>query len=266
MTKVCLRYSDRCSVRCHRRGFTLLEIMLAVGLTAMVYTIISYMIIQMNTTVRRSEEAFQRRKAVIDVAEQLRWQLRCLYNRVPEGVSAEPPSSNTNPASLQNSSLYAKNLGQSGRDVLIFKTTYFPAKLGNSSGTAEVGYKILSEAEGSFSVSSPLTAREDRLQALSPTNLVDSSSSKTRYFLAYRQYPWADPLGLHEESDDSTAPWQKVSSEITGLGVRFSDDLEIWQQDWTGEGVPRWVEITFELKQGDPIVFMTGPVVSSARW
>ncbi|MGM9992788.1 MAG: type II secretion system protein J [Candidatus Bruticola sp.] len=265
MTKSCLRYIDYSRARC-RRGFTLLEVMLAVGLTAMVYTIISYMTIQMNTTVRRSEESFQRRKTVIDTAEQLRWQLRCLYDRVPEGASVEPPSSNTNPATLQNSSLYAKNLGQSGQDVLIFKTTYFPAKLENSSGTAEVGYKVVNKIGSSFSVSSPLTVQEDKLQIFTPASLLEGSSQGSHFYLAYRQYPWADPLGLHEDSDDNNAPWQKISSEIIGLEVRLSDDLEVWQQDWTGEGVPRWVEITFELKQGDPLVFITGPVVSSARW
>lgn len=247
-------------------GFTLLELMLVMGLASLVYALISYMTIQMNNTVRHSQVAFKRRELVIETAERLRWQLRCLYDRVPEGAASQPPSSHTNPPSLLKSAIYGKSLGEKGQDVLLFKTTYFPLRVENS-GTAEVGYKIVSDSSASFSLTEPVKSEDDKLRSLEAADFIGSGQVvDSKKYLAYRQYPWADPLGLHEVGDDNQAPWEKLSSEIIGLEVRFSDDLEIWQQDWTGEGVPKWIEVTFELKRGEPLVFMTGPVTAADRW
>ena len=69
-------------------GFTLLELMLVMGLATLVYSLVSYMTIQMNNTVRHSQVAFKRQELTIETAERLRWQLRCLYDRVPESASS----------------------------------------------------------------------------------------------------------------------------------------------------------------------------------
>ncbi len=260
-------------------GFTLLELMLVMGLATLVYALISYVTIQMNNSVRRAEIAYKRKKAVIEIAERMRWQLRCLYANVPQGSSSQPPSSNTNPATLLKSYIYSKGGDQENQDSLIFKTTYFPSDTIRA-GTAEVGYKIISDSgSGSLSLTSPVTdenkllTKADReraeLKALEAQDLLegDSFSQGRDTFLAYRQYPWADPLGLHETGDDSNVPWQEVSREVTGMSVRFSDDLEIWQQDWTEPGkVPKWIEITLTLRHGEPLIFMAAPGTAAARW
>ena len=125
----------------------------------------------------------------------------------------------------------------------------------------------MSDSSASFSLTEPVKSEDDKLRSLEAADFIGSGQVvDSKKYLAYRQYPWADPLGLHEVGDDNQAPWEKLSSEIIGLEVRFSDDLEIWQQDWTGEGVPKWVEVTFELKRGEPLVFMTGPVTAADRW
>ena len=247
-------------------GFTLLELMLAMGLAALVYSLISYMTIQMNITVRHSQAGFKRREMIVDTAERLRWQLRCLYDRVPEGASTESPASHTNPPTLLKSVIYGKSLGEKGKDVLLLKTTYLPLRTENN-GTAEVGYKIMTDSSSSFSLTDPVKSEDDKLRALEAADFINSGQAyESKNYLAYRQYPWADPLGLHDVGDDSETPWEKLNSEIIGMEVRFSDDLEIWQQDWTGEGVPKWVEVTFEFKRGEPLVFTTGPVVAADRW
>lgn len=266
MLKTDLGYQNVSRPRRSSSGFTLLELMLVMGLATLVYSLISYMTIQMNTTVRHSQAGFKRREMIVNTAERLRWQLRCLYDRVPEGASSEVPSSHTNPPTLLKSVIYGKSLGEKGKDVLLFKTTYFPLRAENN-GTAEVGYKIMADSSGSFSLTDPIKTDDDKLRSLEAADFISSGQAyESKNYLAYRQYPWADPLGLHDVGDDSETPWERLSSEIIGMEVRFSDDLEIWQQDWTGEGVPKWVEVTFEFKRGEPLVFTTGPVVAADRW
>ena len=65
-------------------GFTLLELMLAVGLAAIVWSFLAYVTVSLSRSVRYAEQALARKKAVIEVAERLRWQLRCLYTITPE--------------------------------------------------------------------------------------------------------------------------------------------------------------------------------------
>ncbi len=250
-------------------GFTLLELMLAVGLAAIVWSFLAYVTVSLSRSVRYAEQALARKKAVIEVAERLRWQLRCLYTITPEGAPATPPSSQVNLSTLNGSFIYSQNQGQVGRDALLFKTTYFPAHVQNT-GTAEVGYTILqgstATTQGVNAPNPQATATPSaRLGLPNPQELLADQKLEDPY-LAYRQYPWADPLGLHDVPADPLVPWQVLSREVIGLEVRFSQDLEIWQEDWTTPEIPTWIEVSLELKTGDPLIFTVGPAAVAPRW
>lgn len=264
-----------------RTGFTLLEITIVMGLAILVYALIAYITVQMNVSVRHTEAGYRRKKEVIEAAEQLRWQLRCLYNRVPEGEGVQnAPSSRLHPATLKNSCIYGTRGTQTDRAVVSFKTTYFPKGFPNP-GAAEVSFTIMEDAAGrvdedklnSFIDSSfqkgavngdgsPRARTKPEKTLAGVQNAEDSNA-----YLAYRQFPWADPLGLHEEADFSEAPWQVLSYEVIGLNVEYSEDADIWQQEWTApHRAPKWVKVTFILRTGEPLVFIASPAVTSARW
>ncbi|MBQ7503453.1 hypothetical protein IJT93_12225 [bacterium] len=264
-----------------RSGFTLLEITIVMGLAILVYSLIAYITVQMNVSVRHTEAGYKRKKETIEAAELLRWQLRCLYAEVPEGANVKTvPASRIHPAALKNAFFYGKRGTQTDRAFLTFKTTYFPKGFANP-GAAEVSFTILEDSSGRVD--------EDRLNSFidssfekGAVNGDGSAKAKSRpektlagvqnsensgVYLAYRQFPWADPLGLHEEADLSEAPWQVLSYEVIGINAEYSDDAEIWQQEWTSpRTVPKWIKITFILRTGEPLVFIAAPAAKSARW
>ena len=241
------------SARGRRWAFTLLEMMIALGLTSMLVSIIAYSNTRMNWAVRNSEKRFEQKQHIIGLAEQLRWQLRMLYLQDYSSDNNAKPATNTRPGTLQYG-LYGKHSGESGRDILIFNTTH-PAAIQpkytnrtNSAGasqsmhsmgtrgTVEVGYRIMSDTH-------------------------------TRQpYLAYRQFPWSDPLGLHEPDSQCDVEWQKLSDEIIGLELEFSTNHETWQQEWTQNGVPPWVRVTLTPKEGSPIIVEVAPATASQRW
>lgn len=284
-------------LRCFR-GFTLLELMLALALAMLVYGLVIFVTINVSNTVRTSERKVSAKISVINAAEQLRWQLRCLYNRQAEGTNKPSASvSGIRPATLTGVSLYGKRSGQSGRDFLLFKTSYFPnhtildqlskkSRLNNGKivsaasgspaqskdfltsqayggGTAEVGFRILEDQNnllGSSGVSGALPGAVDGGQGFMP-------GSQSKCFLAYRQYPWVDRLGLHDENDDTNAPWTVLCSDIVAMNAEYSSDSETWQQEWTASDPPVWVRISLTTRSGaEPLVITASPGVVSNRW
>lgn len=253
-------------------GFTLLEIMLVMGLSILVYSLISYTTIQLSNASRNADAAMKRKKNFVDVCEQMRWQLRCLYARVPEGVTGKAPASNVNPAGLKGAFLYGKRDASEGQGILIFKTSYFP-KGSTNCGTAEVGYKIISSlgkskaaAPVTLGVSASTGQQEIHTVTASDTLTQSIDPKKVESYLAYRQYPWADPLGLHESGDDPRCPWKPICTDITGMSLAFSDDESVWQQEWTSKEVPKWIRVTLSMKGGEPLSFIAAPAVAAARW
>ncbi len=200
------------------------------GLAILLMSVISYTILHLNAAVTRSEKNLARKAKIIEVAEQLRWQLRCLY--LPNySAQLTAPATNTNPGTLKYA-VYAKRDNQIERDILLFVTTFLP----KSAGTAEVGYRILADG-------------------------------KTRQpYLAYRQYAWADPLGLHEPEEDVNAAWTVLSRDICGMSLEFSVDCETWQKEWTATEPPNWIRITLFLVDGEPFVTQVAPALPSGRW
>lgn len=215
-----------------RRGFSLLEMLIALGLTALVYGLVSYSTGQISHVVRDSEQKLTQKKAVVNVAERLRWQLRCAY-KSSSTEEASRPASNVHPATLKGVGLYGVAGDQTNRDVLLFRTT--STKQGRG-GTVEVGYTILQDGE----------SREP--------------------YLAYREYPWVDPLGLHTEEEDPNAPWEVCSRAVRGMSVEYSSNGEIWQQQWTDAGMPMWVRITLFPNQGAELVTVVGIGMVAPRW
>lgn len=241
------------------RGFTLLEMMIVVGLSSLLYSLLCYVSVQMNVSVRRTEDGFKSQKAVINIAERIRWQLRCLYDRVPDGAAQEPPPTNVRPATLKNRSIYGKRNSTADGSILLFKTNYF-TKDRDKVGVAEVGYAIKNITSG---------VDTTPLESVGGKKFIDDALGDEEInggVLVYRQFAWADPLGLHEESDFKEAPWTVISKDIANMKIEFSEDNEIWQQEWTKEGVAPWVRVSLESRRGTPIVFIVSPAVGSGRW
>ena len=217
---------------CRRSGaaYTLLELLVAMGLAVLTISMLSYSTLRISATVRMSESRFARKSKMISTAEQIRWQLRCLYTGVLKDDS-ERPNSHLYPGTLKYQ-LYGRRGSKLNSDILIFNTTYIP----KSRGTVEVGYCILT----------------------------DEQTGKP--YLAYRQFPWVDYQGLHDYIDFTDAPWTVCSRDIVGMSLEYSHDSKIWQQEWTENTAPQWVRITLIPDEGEPFVTQVAPAVISARW
>ncbi|MCA9791671.1 MAG: prepilin-type N-terminal cleavage/methylation domain-containing protein, partial [Candidatus Eremiobacteraeota bacterium] len=102
------------------RGFTLVEVLVALGLVILIYALVGFTTLQVARYTRRSQEAANRKTRLISASNQLRWQLRCLA--APTGAQA----------------LAGQRTDTEGRDRLRFLTSR-PAK---DRGVVEVAYEI----------------------------------------------------------------------------------------------------------------------------
>lgn len=227
-----------------RGGFTLLEILAALGLATLVYAMVAYTTLQLNRTARAASAGAAERARTIRAAEQLRWQLRTLFVRGQEGESPTPnPSPSPSPftasrgsgtvlPSLGNLALYGRRTRHEGQEVLIFRTS----RLERGLGATEVGYRIRLDEE----------TREP--------------------YLAYRQYPFSDPQGLHPPDDDPDAPWRPLSREIVSLRLEFSEDGESWQREWEAKEAPTWIRATLGTARGARFRIEAVPGIQAPRW
>jgi prepilin-type N-terminal cleavage/methylation domain-containing protein len=62
-----------------KRGFTLAEMMLTLGLVALVYTMVSTILVQISRYVRDGRRVAQQRIELLNTVEEIRYQLRSLY-------------------------------------------------------------------------------------------------------------------------------------------------------------------------------------------
>lgn len=212
-----------------RAAYTLLELLVAMGLAVMTISMLSYSTLRISATVRMSESRFERKSKMIAAAEQMRWQLRCLYTGSFKEDS-ERPNSHLYPGTIKYQ-LYGKRGSTADSDILIFNTTFIP----KASGTVEVGYCILTDETG-------------------------------KRYLAYRQFPWVDYQGLHDYIEFAEAPWKVCSYDIVGMNLEYSHDSKIWQQEWTEQTAPQWVRVTLIPNEGEPFVIQVAPAVMSERW
>ena len=106
-----------------KRGFTLAEILMSMGVVILIYALLGFTTIQIARFTRNAGESAQHRMRLLKAAESLRWQLRCL------GLSGSTPP------------LKSLRGDKEGRDQLRFYTY-----LGQESkGLVEVGYQVREE-------------------------------------------------------------------------------------------------------------------------
>ena len=212
------------------RAFSLLELMLAMGLAVLTMSMLSYSTLRISDAVRMSESRFQRKSKLISTAEQLRWQLRCLY-AADYKKDAAVPGSHHFPGTLKYE-LYGKRGGEADCEAIVFNTSFIP----KSNGTVEVGYCILTD------------------------------NDTKKHYLAYRQFPWVDPQGLHDTVEFADAPWTVCNEDIVGMSLEYSQDGEVWQQEWTETSAPKWIRITLIPDEGEPFITQVAPAMTSGRW
>ena len=227
-------------------GFTLLELLTAMALAAMLYALVSYTTVQLSRTTRMASRAAEQKVRLVRACEQLRWQLRGLFVPGAEAAggtgppgsptpSARPsphPASSRRAPALANRALHGRRGPQRDREILLFRTN----RLERGVGAAEVGYRILEDQETG------------------------------QPYLAYRQYPWADPAGLRGPEEDPEAPWKVLSPEIAGLRLEFSGDGETWQREWDAPQPPKRIRATLVPLTGEPIQAEVVPGIETGRW
>lgn len=226
-------------------GFTLLEILTAMALAMVVYALVAFTTLQMNRTARVAGAAAAERARTIRASEQIRWQLRTLFVRGKGDASSSsataspsplpspvPSGSSARPGALGNLALYGKRTTEEGQEILLFRTS----RLERGLGATEVGYRILSDDE----TGEP--------------------------YLAYRQYPFSDPVGLHPPEEDPDAPWRPLSREIQSMRLEFSSDGETWQREWEATEVPMWVRVTLATTRGASFRIEAVPGIEAPRW
>lgn len=223
-------------------GFTLLEVLSALGLAVLLYALVSFTTLQLHRTTVQAEKSAQARTRTLGAVEQLRWQLRCLYLPSSSDSSASTPGPVPSPspappgssrAALMGSlAVYGKRTEEPDREILLFRTT----RPDRGSGTTEVGYRILEDRE----------TREP--------------------YLAYRQYPWAESAGLHLPEEDPEAPWKVLCREVRGLRLEFSTDGETWQREWEQPEAPKRIRALLVPAAGEPFQAEVVPGIEAARW
>lgn len=109
-----------------RPGFTLAEVLVTLGVVILLYALVSYTTVQLSRAARSGTRAAAERLEVLKAAEQLRWQLRCLYPGGDEPLRGQRGS------------------GEDNQDLLMFLT----ARTGSAEGVAEVGYRVARDEAG----------------------------------------------------------------------------------------------------------------------
>lgn len=221
-------------------GFTLLEVLTALALATLVYAMVAFTTLQLSRTTREASRGAEARARLIRSVEQVRWQLRCLFVRDVRGASGDgaatpatpPVSTSARPGVLGNLAVYGKRTDEADREILLFRTS----RLERGVGATEVGYRILEDQETG------------------------------QPYLAYRQYPWADVVGLHPPEEDPETPWRVLSREIRGLKLEFSADGETWQREWDRPEVPKRIRVQLLPATGGPLVVEVVPGIEATRW
>lgn len=211
-----------------KRGFTLAEMMLTLALVALVYTMISTILIQISRYVRAGREVARERHQLLKTVEDLRYQLRSLYY----------PST--------GAALSGLRTPIDGRDTLRFATTNGRIH----KGVVEVAYKIEEVTNQVSDEVSEQVEEEDLLPAL-----------------YYREFPFRRPelrsLEVHQE-----APWKVYLRNVKTFELEYTSSGDTWQTEWEEPGPPRRVRIRLARggESRDSIVFDVTPGIGAPRW
>ena len=227
-----------------RKGFTLLEMMMVLALVALLYVMITFVVIQVSHVTRRASLAAVRKRTVIQASERLRWQLRDLYldpttaattanttgavnttSKVDPRLTQRP----TNFIGTPGASLYANTEGD-GRDYIFFLTAS-PEK---SRAVTEVGYHVQDSTNGQLD-------------------------------LMVRQFPLRTIGGFHNLSDTTDGPWRVLVSDIKVLTLDYSSDGITWQRQWDSTSIPHRIHVHLETG-AEVFDYQVTPGIGSGRW
>lgn len=216
------------------RAFTLIEMLLTLGLVALVYTMVSSILVQIARYVKDGRRVAQSRYELLSTVEDLRYQLRSLY--IPEGDPCISGSVST----------------AEEWDVLRFLTTNGQTH----KGVVEVGYQVRSEA--------PTTKSEDETEGEDE----ESNNAEKLSALYYREFRFRQrelrPLDEFQE-----APWKVRLPNVSVFNLEYSaGSAADWKPTWDQPEPPQTIRIL--IKRGgnnhDEIVFEVTPGVTANRW
>jgi prepilin-type N-terminal cleavage/methylation domain-containing protein len=221
-----------------KRAFTLIELMLVMALISLLFGIALFTIVQISQVVKRSAIVASRRLEVMKASEQLRWQLRCLYQAAP---IADSSSSNTTAANASNTTaqevkpgylgypgaaVFGQTTQGDGRDVVLLVTSN-PRR---RSGIVEAGYRI------------------------------DTGG------LYYRQFASRDSSGFHPQTDYQEAPWTLLAANIKTMKLEYAKDGRLWQNYWDVAEMPQRIRVQLESSSGEATRFEVAPAQGAPRW
>ncbi|MEW6282278.1 MAG: prepilin-type N-terminal cleavage/methylation domain-containing protein [Candidatus Eremiobacterota bacterium] len=85
-------------------------------------------------------------------------------------------------------------------------------------------------------------------------------------YLAYREFPHRDALGLRPWTDQEEAPWKPLDPYVKDFRAEYSRDGQTFQREWDGGDAPRVVRLSLVDRNGEVQVISAFPGVSAARW
>lgn len=214
-----------------RRAFTLLEILVVVGLVSLLTSMLLMLVTRIARITRQTSTAALRRRHWLEAAERLRWQLRNLH--VPSTRNPPKDTARTGLVGNHETALWGEPGSQEGLDWLTFLTTV-PTK---QRGVCEVSF------------------------CLKP-----ASAGDAHYTLMWRQFPLRERFGLHSLSDYTEAPWKPLLDDVTQLSLDYTEDGWVWRRDWSIAGAPRRVRVHLEAVNLPVLDFQVTPGIGAGRW
>ncbi|MBN9418988.1 MAG: prepilin-type N-terminal cleavage/methylation domain-containing protein [Candidatus Eremiobacteraeota bacterium] len=213
-----------------RKGFTVLEVLMTLGLVAILTSILLMVVVRVARMTRVTAQASLRRKHWIEAAEIIRWELRNLF--VPAQGAAPTNAIAVGLVGTPDTPLWGEPGSTEGRDSLTFLTSQ-PRK---QKGVCEVGFRVQTRNGG------------DGLD------------------LGYREFPLRNRAGLHGPLDAQEAPWTILLDDVTHLSLDYSEDGWIWKRDWTDTTAPKRVRVHLEAKRLPALDFQVTPGMGGGRW
>lgn len=201
------------------------------GLVALLLVILLGLVNRMARIARLTSASSIRRKAWMEAAELLRWELRNLL--VPSSAGGAPASTGRSGLLGDYTTGLWGEPGQEGHDNIYFLTN----RARKARGTCEVDFRLRKQ-----------------------------TSSSQKFDLAYRQFTLRDRAGLHGNDDVPEAPWQVLLTDVTSLSFDYTVDGWTWTRDWSTSGAPRRVRVRMEAASLPVLDFQVTPGVGGGRW
>lgn len=213
-----------------KKAFTLLEILLVMGLVSLLMGILLLLVVRMARLNRNLTQASLRRKHWIEAAELMRWEFRNLHL----------PAKGKEPTNLVTSGLVGSAdsplWGEPGQQEGQAWVSLLTSQARRQKGVCEVGFRLQARPTGNG------------------------------YDLGYREFPLRSRAGLHPQSEWGEAPWRVLLDNVTFLSLDYSEDGWIWKRDWTQTTVPRRIRVHLEAVGLPVLDFQVTPAMGAGRW